>query len=60
MSRGTKLQEMEVKTQQSKTVVNFGMGSAGAALALTAVLDCCVFTSISCNLVPRDIFNSPI
>ena len=48
MSRGD-LQEMEVKTQQSKTAVN-----AGAALAFTAVLDCFVPTSISCKS-PLDI-----
>jgi len=27
---------------------------------LTADLDCCVFTSISCNFVPRDILTTPM
>ena len=30
MSRGKKLQEMEVKTQQSRTAVNAGAKSAGS------------------------------
>ena len=33
----------------------FGVGAAGFAPALTAVRDCCVFTSISCKFLPLDI-----
>ena len=48
MSRGKKLQEMEVKTQQSKTAVN-----SGASQQTEWILQSLVLTKISEVLPPR-------